>query len=231
MLPQVSHLSQLQSLLPDVVSLEWARLPVAPHSSRTEPQLAINLGPMPERWEHPDARLSGAAGQQQQEQHAGAVVLAAAAGPPRAAAADGEVGMLRQLLHYRLAAFVLGAYRRHLEGEAAARRAGGDAVGAEALEAEAAALPVAGRGEQQPAQQPAAQQQPAVHFAPGFLAQAPEVPEHPLPRRPDAGGSSAAPSSAAAAAAAAAVTAHLQQPVPATPSTGEWGLVVLCCAC
>lgn len=190
---QTAHLSQLHFLLPDVLCLEWVRLPVAPHSSRTEPQLAISLGPLPESWERPAGDLP---------QHA----IGAAGGSGSVAAVGGGDRVreqMRQLLRYRLASHLLGAYSEHLSRRAEALRQEGGAEAAAELESAAAALPLDHRGAQQ------MPPRPVESFAAGFLEAPPEVPQQPLPRRPDAAGP------AAAAASPAAVSSHL--PLPSTP--------------
>lgn len=146
---QVSHLAQLQFLLPDVMTLEYIRLPVAPHSSRTEPHLAIALGPMPPQWELPTAHPPTPEQHEPSPESASIAAGGAEAGvgegdalparkvpapPPSAALSspmpDGDVKLLRQLLRYRLARFLLAAYRRHLEEVAGKLHEEGDAAGA-----------------------------------------------------------------------------------------------------
>ncbi|GAB4817838.1 hypothetical protein N2152v2_004884 [Parachlorella kessleri] len=257
----VGHLAQLQFLLPDVIALDWVRLPVAPHSSRTEPHLAIALGALPDCWDHPVLGSTGGAPahaapkgqrQQQREEEVARPVQrgngltadgpapdqqqpasltsrpgsAAAVRASRGAGSDGEVTLLRQLLHYRLARHLLAAYRRHLQREAVRLRKEDSLVEAEELERLAAAVPSgtavasgssstdgcgASSSELQQGRQQQQHLQPVTHFAAGFLESAGvEVPQQPLPRRPDPAGPAASP---------AAVASHLQQ--PATPATAQ----------
>ena len=105
---QLTHVAQLKHLLPEALQLEWVRLPVAAHSSRTEPHLLLTL----------DAAAAGAS--------------AAAAG---AAPSGGELQGARHLLHCRLAGHLLDDYRGHLGARAAELRTAGDEPAAEALEA------------------------------------------------------------------------------------------------
>ena len=106
------HVAQLAHLLPEALSLEWVKLPVAAHSSRTEAHLLVTL----------DAAAAGAAG------------VDAGAAP-----SGGELQAARHLLHCRLAGHLLGSYREHLAARAAEARAAGDEAAAEELEAAAAA--------------------------------------------------------------------------------------------
>lgn len=227
---QMSHLAQLQYLLPDVISLEWVRLPVDPHSTRTEPHLAIALGPMPEQWERPAAAPTAAESQQQQQQgqaqRSGAAAAVAAApaaaaataaeaglrsskGPWGVAAGDADVPLLRQLLHYRLAEQLLGEYRQHLEAGAQKLRAAGEAAAAKEMEAQLLAIPASGSSGQ-------TQQQPVRQFAAGFWETAPEVPQQRLPLRLET--SSGVPSIAASPAAVSSHLAPLGTPRTATPA-------------
>jgi hypothetical protein len=111
----MSHLAQLRHLMPEALALEWVRLSVAAHSSRTEPHLLVSLNT------------------------AAAAAAAAQSGAVPAAAADGEMQAARRLLHCRLAAHLLDSYREHLGARAARLRQAGDAAAAEPLEAAAAA--------------------------------------------------------------------------------------------
>lgn len=114
---QLTHVAQLQHLLPEVLHLQWVRLPVAPRSSRTEAHLLMTLD---------------------------AAAAADAASSERAAAPGGAVGELqaaRHLLHCRLAAHLLGSYREHLEGRAAGLHAAGDEAAAHVTAAAVAAEP------------------------------------------------------------------------------------------
>lgn len=170
---QLVHVAQLAHLLPEALSLEWVKLPVAAHSSRTETHLLISL----------DAAAAGAAG--------------ADAG---AAPGGGEMQAARHLLQCRLAGHLVGSYREHLAARAAEARAAGDDAAAEELEAAAAA----------------AADPPVKQWVQPYPEAAADVPQQPLPQRPDAatpsrgGGSPAVLQGAPAAAAAA---------LPATPAT------------
>lgn len=109
---QLPHVAQLMHLLPEALSLEWVRLPVAAHSSRTEPHLLINL----------DFAAAGEA------------ALACGAARP-----GSELQAVRALLQCRLAGHLVGSYREHLAARASEARAVGDEAAAEELEAAAAA--------------------------------------------------------------------------------------------
>ena len=111
--PQLTHVYQLKHLLPEMLELEWVRLPVAAHSSRTEPALSLAL-------------------------HAAAAAKVAVA-EGAAPGGSGELQAARRLLHCRLAAHLLGSYRQHLTACCAALRSAGDDAGAAAVEEAAAA--------------------------------------------------------------------------------------------
>ncbi|KAL4430779.1 hypothetical protein ABPG75_006035 [Micractinium tetrahymenae] len=111
----LTHVAQLQRLLPEAVQLEWVRLPVAAHSSRTEAHLLIALDT------------------------AAAAEAAVSEGAAAPGGAGGELQAARHLLHCRLAGHLLGSYREHLEGRAAQLRAVGDEAAAGDVAAAAAA--------------------------------------------------------------------------------------------
>lgn len=101
-------MAQLKHLLPEALELEWVKLPVAAHTSRTEAHLLITLN-------------GEAAGE--------------AAASEGAAPRGGELQAARQLLHCRLAGHLLESYRGHLGSRAAEARQAGDAAAAADLEA------------------------------------------------------------------------------------------------
>ena len=109
---QLSHVAQLKHLLPEALELEWVKLPVAGHTSRTQAHLLITL----------DGLAAGEA--------------AAAEG---AAPRGGELQAARHLLHCRLAGHLLESYRGHLGSQAAEARHAGDEAAAADLEAACAA--------------------------------------------------------------------------------------------
>ena len=109
----MAHVAQLQHLLPEALVVEWVRLPVAAHSSRTEPHLLLSLD--------------------------GPAAARAAADAGAAAPGSGEMRAARDLVQCRLAGHLLGSYRTHLGAQAMRQRQAGDEAAAAALEAAAAA--------------------------------------------------------------------------------------------
>lgn len=101
-------MAQLKHLLPEALELEWVKLPVAAHTSRTEAHLLITLN-------------GEAAGE-----------MAAREG---AAPRGGELQAARQLLHCRLAGHLLESYRGHLGSRAEEARQAGDEAAAADLKA------------------------------------------------------------------------------------------------
>ena len=114
----LTHLAQLHHLLPEAIGLEWVRLPVDRHSSRTEPHLMITLAA---------GAAGGVAG--------GGAAGRGTASPSPAAQRESQLTLLRQRLHRRLAGHLLGSYRSFLEAGVAEARARGDAAAAAELEA------------------------------------------------------------------------------------------------
>ncbi|PRW58263.1 CDT1 chloroplastic [Chlorella sorokiniana] len=104
----LTHVAQLKQLLPEALDVEWVKLPVAAHTSRTEAHLLITLN-------------SEAAGE--------------AAAIEGAAPRGGELQAARQLLHCRLAGHLLESYRGHLGSLAAEAWQAGDEAAAADLEA------------------------------------------------------------------------------------------------
>lgn len=110
--PQMSHVAQLKHLLPEAIELEWVKLPVAAHASRTEAHLLITLN---------------------------GVAAGEAAAAEGAAPRGGELQAARHLLHCRLAGHLLDSYRGHLGSRAAEAREAGDVAAAADLETACAA--------------------------------------------------------------------------------------------
>eukprot|EP00887_Chlorella_sp_A99_P005352 scaffold1.g5352.t1 len=108
----MSHLAQLHHLLPEALRLEWVRLPVAKHSSRTEPHLTVSL----------DAAAALA-------------VASARGGPSKGTPGLPELVLLRQRLHCQLAEHLLSSYRSFLASATEEARAQGDSAAAERLAA------------------------------------------------------------------------------------------------
>ncbi|KAI7838998.1 hypothetical protein COHA_007238 [Chlorella ohadii] len=108
----MSHVAQLKHLLPEAIELEWVKLPVAAHASRTEAHLLITLN---------------------------GVAAGEAAAAEGAAPRGGELQAARHLLHCRLAGHLLDSYRGHLGSRAAEAREAGDVAAAADLETACAA--------------------------------------------------------------------------------------------
>ncbi|KAL6769662.1 CDT1 [Auxenochlorella protothecoides x Auxenochlorella symbiontica] len=111
------HLAQLQHLLPGILTSDWVPLPVAPHSTRTEPQLMIALRPRPPGMEAAPSPHGGACSPRR--------------GPAAALEHD------REALQGALSRHLLDSYAEHLHQRAMLAEEAGRAEEGEALRARA----------------------------------------------------------------------------------------------
>lgn len=114
---QTDHLAQLQHLLPGILTSDWVPLPVAPHSTRTEPQLMIALRPRPPGMEAAPSPHGGACSPRR--------------GPAAALEHD------REALQGALSRHLLDSYAEHLHQRAMLAEEAGRAEEGEALRARA----------------------------------------------------------------------------------------------